>query len=139
LTHVKGKNNSIKLQKSKWCMHSVLFVLCMSNLHVLGMARLINLVRQCQISFYISKYTSVFNLDRYLSHKVIASSSGFFIKAQCLVCTSCKNLYQILKPAALSYSFCMTKVMLRAADGKALRLNLDSFQSLVVCSIRVKK
>jgi hypothetical protein len=44
-----------------------------------------------------------------------------------------------LKPAALSYSFCMTKVMIRAADGKALRLNLDNFQSLVVCFIRLKK
>ena len=83
---------------------------------------------------FLHSYSSVFNLDRYLSYRGYCIHIMFFIKAPCLVCTSCCNLYQILKPAAISYSFCMTKVMLCAADGKALRLNLSSsFQSLVVC------
>lgn len=49
------------------------------------------------------------------------------------------ELVQLSKPAAWSYSSCMTIVMLRAADRKALRLNLSSIQSLAVCFIRVKK
>jgi hypothetical protein len=137
LTYVKEKiiasNYSLEVAHAFSTIHPMHVKLACSR----GMARLINLVRQCQISFYISIPAYSTSTDTFhIGYRILIR---FFIKAQCLVCTSCWNLYHILKPAALSYSFCMTKVMIRAADGKALRLNLDNFQSLVVCFIRLKK
>ena len=137
MTYVKEKtiasNYSLEVAHAFSTIHPMHVKLACSR----RMARLINLVRQCQISFYISIPAYSTSTDTF--HIRLSHPHQVFHQSAMSVCTSCWNLYHFLKPAALSYSFCMTKVMIRAADGKALRLNLDNFQSLVVCFIRVKK
>lgn len=137
MTYVKEKiiasNYSLEVAHAFSTIHPMYVKLACSR----RMARLINLVRQCQISFYISipaysTSTDTFHIRLSHPHQVFHQSamSGLHFLLE---------LVPDFEPAALSYSFCMTKVMIRPADGKALRLNLDNFHSLVVCFIRVKK